>query len=460
MSKGHRRFPKGFVWGAAASSYQIEGAVEEDGKGPSIWDVFCKRRGAIFGGQTGDAACDHYHRYREDVALMGDLGLKAYRFSVSWPRVLPRGIGEHNGPGLDFYDRLVDELLRVGVTPYLTLFHWDYPLALYERGGWLARDSAEWFRDYAALLAKRLGDRVANWITINEPQVIAQNAHRDGVHAPGDRLSLKEALWVGHNLLRAHGAAVQAIRTHARKGCQVGYAPVGCVCMPATDSDKDVEAARRHMFAVRGDSLFNNSWWIDPLLKRGYPQDGLALFGSSVPEIHAGDLETMGQRLDFLGLNIYFGHYVSAQPPSTPPQPDRDPGAPLTSMGTPVTPEALYWGPKFFAEQYGVPVVITENGMSCREWVAMDGMVHDPYRIDFVRRHLQHLRRAIDDGADVRGYFHWSLLDNFEWAEGYKERFGLVFVDYATQRRIPKDSARWYRRVIDSSGEAIDEGGY
>lgn len=449
-------FPRGFVWGAGASSYQIEGAATEDGKGPSIWDTMCQKKAAIYGGQTGDVACDHYHRYQGDVRVMQEINLAAYRLSVSWPRVIPDGIGKVNTKGLDFYDRLVDALMASGITPYVTLFHWDFPQALYLRNGWLNRESADWFAGYATVLVERISDRVKHWITINEPQVFLHHGHLEGVHAPGDRLSLKQVLDAGHNVLRAHGKAIQAIRGASKGDCQVGYAPVGVVRIPETDSKQDLEAASRSMFSVAEGHLFNNTWWIDPVLCGGYPEQGLQLYGESAPTILAGDMETIHQQLDFLGLNIYFGERLRANALGEPEMLPHGAGKPLTAMGTAVTPEALYWGPKLLWERYGIPIYITENGMSNCDWIALDGEVHDPQRIDFLRRYLLQLRRAVDDGADVRGYFHWSILDNFEWANGYKERFGLVYVDYSNQRRVLKDSARWYRSVIGTNGESLD----
>jgi beta-glucosidase len=448
-------FPKGFVWGAATAAYQVEGAAREDGKGLSVWDVLCRRPGAIRGGQSGDVACDHYYRWREDVALMKRIGLRAYRFSISWPRVLPDGIGRANPKGLEFYDRLVDGLLTAGIAPFVTLFHWDYPYALYCRGGWLNRSSADWFADYASLVVSRLGDRVRHWITHNEPQCFVGLGHSDGTHAPGDRLNWAEVLRVAHHAHLAHGLAVQAIRAASARDCLVGIAPVGVVKIPATPSARDVAAARKEMFSVTARNTWNNTWWMDPLFFGRYPADGLALYAADLPPIEDGDLAIIRQPLDFLGVNVYSGAAVRAGAGGKPQAVAEPPGQPLTAMRWPVTPEALYWGPKLLAERYKVPIYITENGMAGLDWPALDGKVHDPQRIDFTARYLKALGRAVRDGADVRGYFHWSLIDNFEWAEGYSRRFGLVHVDYVTQKRTPKDSARWYARVIATNGRNL-----
>jgi beta-glucosidase len=447
-------FPEQFVWGAAAASYQIEGAAYEDGKGASVWDMFCRKPGAVWNDHSGDVACDHYHRYAEDVALMRELGLQAYRLSISWPRVIPEGTGQINEKGLAFYDRLIDALLEAGVTPYVTLFHWDYPLALYHRGGWLNRDTVQWFADYTDVVARRIGDRVKHWMTLNEPQVFIGAGHLEGRHAPGDRLRFAEVLRAGHHALLAHGRAVQALRASGGLS-QIGFAPVGLGKIPASESPRDIDAARKRMFAVEARTSWTNSWWMDPVLLGRYPEDGLEFYGNEAPDIRAGDMETIAQPVDFFGVNIYEGQYIKAGTQGEPEVAPVPVGHPITGFNWNVTPEAMYWALRFFHERYRKPLVITENGISCRDWVSLDGKVHDPGRIDFTARYLLQLHRAIQEGVPVLGYFHWSILDNFEWAEGYKQRFGMVFVDYPTQRRIPKDSARWYRDVIQSNGRAL-----
>lgn len=388
---------------------------------------------------------------------MRDLGLQAYRFSIAWPRVFPQGTGVVNAPGLDFYSRLVDRLLAANVTPFVTLHHWDLPQALYGRGGWLERESAAWFGDFAAAVSERLSDRVRHWITINEIQVILQHGYLDCIHAPGDRLSRREVLLAGHNVLRAHGAAVQAIRAGAKLAPSVGFAPVGVTGIPQTDDDADRDAARQYTFTTSADNVFHNTWWLDPIFRGHYPDDGLAAFGSDIPTPEPGDMELIHQPLDFLGLNIYCGQPVRAGADGRPEPVTPPPGSAYSPMGFLVSPTALYWGPRLFHERYGVPLYITENGIGLRDWPHRDGGVHDPARTDYLHRYISQLRQAITAGVDVHGYFHWSLLDNFEWGLGYRERFGLFYVDYATQRRIAKDSAAWYQRLIATNGRSLDE---
>lgn len=442
-------FPKSFIWGAASSAYQIEGAADVDGRGPSIWDAFCKVPGRVFGGHTGDVACDHYHRYAEDVGLMKQLGMQAYRFSSSWSRVLPEGTGSVNPKGLAFYDRLVDALLAAGIQPWLTLFHWDLPLALHHRGGWLNRDIAEWAGEYAAIMADALGDRVTNWMTINEPQIFVGHGYCEGTHPPGKAM-IADQLAAAHNAMRAHGRMAQVIRARAKNTPSVGWAPVGRTMIPHTDSPADIEAARQLMFSITERGFFNNTWFSDPAILGHYPEDGLRVFSPHAPDIRPGDMELIRQPLDFYGANIYSGERVraGAHGPEIVPFP---PGHPQTAIRWWVAPDALRWGPRFLWERYKLPIAITENGLSSMDWVNEDGRVHDVMRIDLTARFLRQLRKSMTDGANVIGYFHWSILDNFEWAEGYKERFGLVHVDFTTLKRTPKDSAQWYAHVAKSS---------
>ncbi len=449
-------FPKDFVWGAATASYQIEGAAFEDGKGLSVWDAFSRRPGAVFEGHNGDVACDHYHRYREDLALMKALGLGAYRFSVSWPRVLPEGTGAVNPKGLDFYERLIDGLLELGIRPMCTLFHWDLPLELQRRGGFLNRDMAGWFADYADLLAKRFGDRVDSWITQNEPQCYIGLGYLDGVHAPGLRLDHSEYLLAAHNSMRAHGQAVRALRAHTR--APVGYVLATQLSEPATEDAADLAAARAATFAVHDRSQWNNTWWLDPIVRGAYPEDGVQLYGRDMPAILPGDLEQMRAPLDFIGLNIYKSELRRATPDGGSERLPVPPGYPRSAVDwQPITPAALYWGPRFFHERYDLPLCITENGLSTRDQVFLDGKVHDPQRVDYLHRALLELGRAIAEGVRVTGYMAWSLLDNFEWADGYKQRFGLIYVDYPSLVRIPKDSFYFYRDVIASNGRILFE---
>ena len=455
------RFPDQFAWGAAAASYQIEGAAQTDGRGLCVWDMFSRTPGRVFEGHTGSVACDHYHRYAEDVGLMRDIGLPHYRLSVSWPRVLPNGTGTVNAKGLEFYDRLVDSLLAAGVQPWVTLFHWDLPYELYLRGGWLNPDSPQWFADYTRIIVDRLSDRVSRWMTLNEPQCFIGLGLQNGGHAPGDRLALPEALRASHHTLLAHGRAVQVIRACAKTPAQIGWAPVGSVAIPENENrPEDVAAARAAMFAVGPGTplswdavpLWNNVWWADPVILGTYPEAGLKTFGASAPVVGPDDMRIISEPLDFYGVNIYTGSVVRAGADGTPQKVMQPPGSAVTALKWPVAPASLYWGPKFLQERYQLPLVITENGLSSMDWVTVDGKVHDPQRIDFLQRYLRELRRAISDGVDVRGYFQWSIMDNFEWAEGYKERFGLIHVDYATQKRTLKDSAHWYRDVIKTNG--------
>jgi beta-glucosidase len=419
--------------------------------------MFCEKPGAVFGQHWGKVACDHYHRFAEDVGLMADLGLHAYRLSLCWPRLFPEGTGTKHEKGFDFYDRLIDALLEKNITPWVTLFHWDYPLALFHRGGWLNRDSAEWFADYATAVVERLSDRVTNYFTLNEPQVFIGFGHQEGAHAPGLTLPLSQMLLAGHHALLAHGKGVQAMRAAAKRPLNLSIAPVGMPKLPSSESPADIELAERATFTIDESNAWNNTWWMDPVYLGKYPDQGLEFFGSDAPVVHAGDLEIIASPIDCFGVNIYQGATV-APSEATPfgyeslPAPV---GGPRSAFDWPITPDALHWGPRFFHKRYGKPIFITENGMSSRDWVATDGKVHDPGRIDFTKRYLRALSRAISGGADVRGYFHWSILDNFEWAAGYRERFGLIHVDYQTQVRTPKDSYEFYRRVIRSNGAEV-----
>jgi len=449
------KFPDNFVWGAAASSYQTEGGAQEDGKGLSIWDTMCRQPGNIWSDNTGNIACDHYHRYEEDVSLMGQIGLKAYRLSVSWPRVIPEGTGKVNTRGLEFYDRLIDSLLKNNIEPWITLFHWDYPYALYRQGGWLNRDSAEWFAEYTRVIVDTLSDRVSHWITQNEPQCFIGLGHQSGDHAPGLKLGFSDVLLAAHHSLLAHGKAVQTIRSHARSKPVIGSALAGVVKIPFSNTHEDIETARQCMFSIRARDCWNNTWFADPIVFGRYPDDGLSLFEKEIPEMKDGDMETISQPLDFYGVNIYHGETIkSSDTGSGIPVPAPE-GPALTTMGWEVKPEALYWGPRFLSERYKLPLVVTENGMANCDWVHADGKVHDPERIDFHARYLREYKRVIEEGVPCRGYFLWSLMDNFEWAYGYKQRFGIIYVDYATGKRTMKDSAYWYHDVIMGNGDML-----
>lgn len=437
MSK--QLFPPGFLWGTATSAYQIEGAVHEDGRGPSIWDDFCRIKGAIRDGSDGSIACDHYHRYAEDVALMRSLGVQAYRFSVAWPRVLPQGRGAINQKGLDFYQRLVDALLEAGIRPFVTLYHWDLPSALNAQGGWTNRDSAGWFADYAAVMVRALGDRVKDWITLNEPWCSAYLGYELGKHAPGYR-DRTLAARAAHHLLLAHGMATQAIRAagdaQTRVGITLNFAPN----LPATDSEADRKAA-----AEAPDWLYEP--FAEPIFTSAYNARVLEQLGGAV-EIRAGDLATIATRLDFLGVNYYTATLISAERGVV-----NDDNPEYTLMGWQIRPQGLYaLLMRLHHDTRGqLPIYITENGASFEDTV-VDGHVHDERRVAYLRAHIAAVHRAIQDGADVRGYFVWSLLDNFEWDWGYQQFFGLVRVDYTTQARLIKDSGYFYREVIANNG--------
>jgi beta-glucosidase len=430
------KLPDGFVFGAATAAYQVEGAVAEDGRGESIWDRFCATPGKVRNGESGAVACDFYRRYPADVALMKELGLDAFRFSIAWPRVLPEGRGHVNGPGLDFYDRLVDELLAAGIEPYPTLYHWDLPQALEDEGGWTARATAEAFAELVEAVAARLGDRVSRWITVNEPWVAAWLGYGFGIHAPG-REREADAVAAAHHLLLAHGRAVEVLRGHgaAEVGISLNLAPT----YPASDSEADEEAAR----TADG---FLNRWFLDPLFRGSYPED---LLGRFAPPTREGDLEAIAAPLDFLGVNYYFRALVEAAPDGALPTLVRPRVGELTATGWEVYPDGLAALLLRVHEDYAPCAIhITENGAAFGDVRGHDGSVRDPERQRYLETHLAAVAQAAEAGVPMRGYFVWSLLDNFEWAEGYRPRFGLVHVDYATLERVPKASFAWYRDTI------------
>ncbi|CAM5365033.1 GH1 family beta-glucosidase [Streptomyces fimicarius] [Streptomyces griseus] len=441
--------PADFTWGVATAAYQIEGAVAEDGRSPSIWDTFSHTPGKVDGGDTGDVACDHYHRVPEDIGLIKRLGADAYRFSIAWPRVVPGGDGPVNKAGLDFYDRLVDGLLEAGVTPFATLYHWDLPQALQDRGGWTVRETSEHFAAYAAHVVERLGDRVKDWATLNEPLCSAWIGHLEGRMAPG-LTDLTAAVRASYHLHLGHGLAVQAIRaasSDARVGIVNNLSPIE----PASGSEADLAAARRADGHI-------NRWWLDPILGRGYPQDMVEEYGVELP-VQPGDLETIAAPLDWLGLNYYFRQIVTADPDGTAPRARQVsvPGARLTHMDWEVHAEGLEQLLLRLTEEYGVErIFVTENGSAYEDVVAADGSVHDPERVRYLEEHLAACARAVAKGAPLAGYFAWSLMDNFEWAYGYDKRFGLVHVDYATQRRTVKSSGLRYAQLVREHTERRD----
>ena len=448
-------FAKDFVWGAATSSYQIEGTGRDSGKGQNIWDVFTKEPGRVYEGHTGDIACDHYHRFREDVAYMKELGLKGYRFSIDWSRVLPEGTGKVNEKGIDFYNALIDELLEQGIEPYITLYHWELPYEIYKRGGWMNPEIVEWFGQYARLVAERFSDRVKYFFTLNEPQCFVGLGFLQGCHAPGVKAPLRDTFEMAHNALKAHGRAVQMLRAYGKQNVQIGYAPTSGMCYPEKETPKNIEAARKALFALPDDLsnwTWNVSWWSDPVILGKYPEEGMKKYEKYLPVITDEDMKLISQPIDFYGQNIYNGRCIRMGTDGRPEEVRRPAGFPKTATNWPVTPEVLYWGPKFLYERYRKPIYITENGMACHDTVSQDGKVHDPNRIDFLARYLKNLKRAAEE-IDIRGYFQWSLMDNFEWDKGYAERFGIIYVDFETQERIWKDSAYWYRDLIRRNGD-------
>jgi beta-glucosidase len=433
-----RAFPVGFRFGVAMAAYQIEGAVDEDGRGPSIWDAFCRRPGAVAGGDTGDVACDHYHRWRDDLDLMASLGIESYRFSISWPRVQPDGRGALNRPGVDFYRRLAEGLRERGIEPVATLYHWDLPQARQAVGGWAARDTAERFAEYAALMAAELGDVVDAWITHNEPWVVAFLGHAEGTKAPGIR-DWPTALRAAHHLLLSHGWAVQALRGKPT-GITLNLAPV---------RSDDPGAA------LRMDGYLNR-WFLDPVFRGRYPEDMVDHYErryGPLDVVRDGDMRVISERIDFLGINYYNPQRVRPDPSRQPLEVSYVvPPPPTTAMGWEVDPDGLHELLVRVRRDYGnVPIYITENGAAFEDGPVVNGTLEDPRRVEYLHSHLRALARAIADGVDARRYFAWSMLDNFEWEYGYSKRFGLVYVDYATQRRVPKRSGLWYRDFIGSA---------
>ena len=450
-------FREDFAWGVASSAYQIEGRDKEDGCGKNIWDTFTEE-GRVYENQNAYVSCDEIHRYKEDFALMRLLGIKAYRFSLSWARILPEGTGRVNEKAIALYRDMILEMKKNGITPYITLYHWEFPQALQDRGGWLNEDVIGWFGEYAKVVAENFSDLCEYFFTLNEPQCFVGLGHLSGVHAPGKKMEIKETFQIAHNALRAHGQAVINLRKYAKQEIKIGYAPTCGVAYPATDSKEDIEAAKKVYFGFYNpidNWTWNVAWFSDPVFLGSYPKEGLEKYKEYLPKITKEDMELIHQPIDFMGQNIYNGYPVRAGADGEPEFVSREPGFAKTAANWPVTPEAFYWGVRFLSERYHLPLYITENGMSCHDNVSRDGRVHDPNRIQFLDEYLSALCRANDDGADVRGYFLWTFLDNFEWDKGYNERFGIVYVDFATQKRIVKDSAYWYQKVIESNGKEL-----
>lgn len=446
-------FCKDFLWGAASAAHQIEGAYLEDGKGMGIWDTFEQETGYIIRNENGNVACDHYHRYREDVAIMKELGLKSYRFSVSWPRVMPEGYGTVNEKGLQFYIDLVNELTEAGIEPMVTLFHWNLPTAIYELGGWENPQVVDWFEQYTDVVTTALGKKVKYWMTFNEPQLFIGAGLNAGVFAPFEKKSTEALMRISKNVYLAHGKAVRIIR----KNCQnsiVGMAPTGEIVIPRDMNAESIERARKLSFSMKKENFTSSiTWWSDPVFFGKIPEDAQAIFGECLPVLTEEEWEIVTEPLDFYGFNIYQG--LEDLDSTEEYGPYAYPGSPKTSMDWNVTPEVLYWSCRFLYERYGKPIMITENGMSSFDWVSLDGKVHDPNRIDFLHRYLRSIKDAVSEGIPVLGYQYWSIMDNFEWINGYDKRFGLVYVDYRTQKRTIKDSACWYRDVIATNGEIL-----
>lgn len=458
-------FDKNFLWGTASSSYQIEGAFAEDGKGLSIWDTFSNKSGNISHDENGNKACDHYHRYREDIALMKSLGIQAYRFSISWSRIFPDGIVKdsdgnihYNKAGLDFYDNIVNFCLENDIKPFITIYHWDLPQALEDKGGWLNRETAFIFADYAEFICEHFSDRVTNIATINEPQIISGLGYMLGLHAPGKKLDAVSVLSVIHHLALAHGLAVTKMRAVAKQPVKTGFSSTGNLCYPATECNEDIDAARAECFnIVKGNMTFNHTIFCDMTCLGRYPdivntelhlEPGLEKIGryEELPFVKDGDIELIHQPIDYLGINVYNGHEINAAGHI-----NKKPGSPRTALGWPVTPGVMNYGIRYLYERYNLPIYIFEDGLACNDIISLDGKVHDSNRIDFLTRYLTDLEKAYNAGVPILGYFHWSFTDNFEWHSGYDPRFGLIYVDYETQQRIPKDSAYWYSDLIKQS---------
>ncbi len=447
MKKISYQFPTDFVWGVAAASAQIEGAAYEDGKGESIWDRLPQRPGAIVNGDSPEVACDHYHRYEEDAAMIREqLGLRHYRLSVAWPRIFPEGTGAVNEKGLDFYDRLIDSLLKNGVTPWVTLFHWDLPQALEDQNGWLNRNTVDAFRIYAETVVKRLGDRIENWFTLNEMPCFIGMGYGSGVHAPGRRENAQLVNQGYHHALLAHGHAVSAVRELGAKGARVGLVHNPKIPLPLTETAADITAAQ-------ADYHLHNGQLMGPVFRGEYPADFWERAGQDVPKMEDGDLKLISQPTDFLGLNLYAGHYIRAGQDGQPEHvrfPKQFPMGDLPWIY--ITPQTIYWAIRHANEVYGAQTFyVTENGSAFDDKLTESGEILDLDRREFLRNYLISLHRAADEGFDIRGYFLWSLMDNYEWAEGYVKRFGIVYVDYETQKRTPKLSAQWYRRVAEEN---------
>lgn len=441
-------FNKDFAWGVATSSYQIEGGHLQDGRGKNIWDDFCSWPNKVYKQHDGLIACDHVNKFKEDIQIMKKIGVKAYRFSISWPRILPNGTNKINKQGLKFYHDLIDELLANNIEPYITLYHWDLPLTLHRQGGWLNPNIIDAFKEFATIVAKEFTPKVKYFFTLNEPQCFCGLGYITGTHAPGWKLNYSDSLFLIHNVLKAHGAATIALRENSKGPIKIGYAPTSSPIIPKNNTKEAIEMAKKQYFEIKNlneDYFFTTSLFSDPVILGDYPEDYYKKYKDYIPEISKDDLKLINQPLDFLGQNIYQGKKNI----------EKNSNEEHNDLNWDIVPESLYWGPKFLFERYNLPIYITENGMANADIISLDGKVHDPQRVDFLNRYLIELKKAINDGVDIRGYFLWSLLDNFEWAEGYRSRFGIVYVDYKTQNRILKDSAKWYSSIIKENGKNL-----
>lgn len=436
-------FPIGFVWGAATASAQIEGAADADGKGLSIWDTFSKKPGAVCLGQSPQNACNHYNLWEKDVELMSKIGLQAYRFSIAWPRIYPSGTGEINQRGLSFYDKLIDGLLAKKIEPFVTLYHWDLPQDLEDKGGWRNRDTAYAYEKYVETVVKKLGDRVKYWATFNEMSCVIDLGYMTGYHAPGAKENMKTCKQVAHHVLLAHGLGIQAIRRSSKIKTNAGLVSNPAIPLPFYECDEDIDAARKCFKKV-------NSWLFDPIFLGKYPEDIKKEIGKDFPDVKSGDLKIINQPLDFLGINAYSGSYVIHHDKTLK---FPEPFAPSTDMKWAIMEDCLYWGCRFTQEVYNPPpMYITENGCAFPDDVNESGRVDDISRVEYLKAHLKGVHRAFKEKLPVKGYFCWSLMDNFEWAWGYTKRFGIIFVNYETFERIPKLSSEWYSKTIKNNG--------
>ena len=457
-------FPPNFAWGAATSAMQVEGYPYVDGGGRSVWSALDNDPGKVKDRSNNLIADDTYHRWADDIPLMRQIGLNSYRLSIGWPRVLPGGRGAPNGKALDYYDRLLDGLLKADITPWVTVYHFDYPEALQKEGGWLHEDSPEWLADYAHLLAGRYGDRVRHWLTINEPNIFWSLSGEAGYMPPFAKLTREQLALGAHHILLGHGRSVQAIRAAAKGPVEIGLPIAGQISMPATNSPADIAAARTRSFAAEALQLapsmpplffLANSWWLDPIYLGRYPREGFAQAPSAEKLATPAAMATIHQPLDFCAVNLYFGSHVRAGADGKPEIVPDPTDMPRSHYGWPITPELLYWGPRFLHERYAKPIAITENGMSRADSPGSDGRIHDPERSAFLRDYLRQYLRASREGVPLRGYFHWSLLDNWEFTSGFTEQFGLIYVDRQTMKRTAKDSAATYAAIIRSRGAEL-----